>query len=309
MLSVIIPSRAPQYLQKTVNDLLANAEGSIEIIVVYDGIWPEPPLKEDQRVVIIHQGTIHNNLGMRAAINAGVAISKGKYIMKVDEHTAWDKGFDVKLAANCEDTWVVIPRRKRLDPESWTLVRDGRPDVDYMFIAYPYERPNDKTCGLHGDKWDSRSRERMSVLIDDTPTMQGSAYFMTRKHWNRTIKEMDEEHYGKFTQEAQEISIATWLSGGRVIVNKNTWYAHAHKGNAGKGYGFSNAQYAEHQASMERGRLWCINHWLNTKEYKHDWEWFINKFPDMPGWEGDWKARLVADKEREGVWPSSDTVM
>lgn len=93
--------------------------------------------------------------------------------------------------------------------------------------------------------------------------------------------------------------MATWLSGGRVVVNKKTWYAHAHKGNAGKGYGFSNEQYKRHGEEMERGRLWCIEHWLNTKDYEHDWEWFINKFPDMPGWEGDWKARLQADKEKE----------
>ncbi|MFK5165339.1 glycosyltransferase, partial [Propionibacterium freudenreichii] len=63
----------------------------------------------------------HDNRGMRPAINAGVSISKGEYIMKCDEHVMFDQGFDVKLIADCEDNWVVIPRRKRLNAEDWTL--------------------------------------------------------------------------------------------------------------------------------------------------------------------------------------------
>lgn len=300
MLSVIIPSRSPEYLQKTVDDLLAKSRGEVEIIVIYDGIWVDPPLRDDLRVRIIHQGTQHNNRGMRAAINAGVALSKGKYIMKTDEHCMFDEGYDIKLAADCRDNWVVIPRRYRLDADNWSIIRDGRPPVDYMFIAYPYERPNDKTCGLHGDKWDDKTRERTNGYdIDDTPTMQGSCYFMTRRHWDKTIKEMDDKNYGTFTQEAQEISMPTWLTGGRVVVNKKTWYAHYHKGNNGKGYGFSNAQYKKHGEEMERGRRFCIDFWLYTKAYKYDWEWFINKFPDMPGWGTDWKERIVADRAKE----------
>ena len=62
-----------------------------------------------------------------------------------------------------------------------------------------------------------------------------------------------DEKYGPFTQEAQEISNATWLSGGRVMVNKKTWYAHYHKGHRGKGYGFSNEQYKKHGIASEKG--------------------------------------------------------
>lgn len=37
MLSVVIPSRSDQWLQKTVDDLFSKAEGEVEVIVVYDG--------------------------------------------------------------------------------------------------------------------------------------------------------------------------------------------------------------------------------------------------------------------------------
>jgi len=298
--SIIIPDRNGQpYLQQTVDDLLQKAEGDIEIIVVCDGTWPIPSLKDDKRVIVIHHGTIHNNVGMRESINKGVALSKGKYIMKIDEHCSVGQGFDVKLKADCNEDWVVIPRRKRWDAENWVMIQDGRPDIDYMYIEYPYLKPFDKTQGLHGAEW--KRPDRTKYMIDDTPTMQGSCYFMHRSYWNELFPNgLDSENYGTFTQEAQEISMAVWLSGGRVVVNKNTYYAHFHKGKRGKGYGFSNEQYKRHMEGTERGRLYCINKWLYTKEYKYDFDWFVNeKFPDMPGWEGDWRKRLEEDKRKD----------
>lgn len=300
MISCIIPSRSAQWLAKTVNDLLRKAEGEIEVIVVYDGRWPEVEElpEDDPRLIQIHHGELHNHYGMRASINAGVAISKGEYIFVIDEQCAVDQGFDVKLTADCEDNWVVIPRRKRLDAETWTLIEDGRPDIDYMKVDYPYQRPYDKTCGLHGAEW--KRPERADALIDDTPTMQGSCYFMKRSWWDTILPNgLDDENYGTFTQEAQEVSMSTWLSGGRVVVNKKTWYAHWHKGSKGKGYGFSRQQYKKHMQGTEKGRLYCINHWLNTHDYPHDFRWFIEeKFPDMPGWE-NWHERIKQDAPKD----------
>src|ERR1039458_3507153 len=177
MLSIIIPSRSAQYLRQTVKDLFTKAEGEIEVIVVYDGRWPEPEEMpaDDPRLIQIHHGEVHNNLGMRASINAGINIAQGEFVMKIDEQCAVGQGFDKILALACEDNWVVIPRRKRLNAENWTLVEDGRPDIDYMQVDYPYQRPFDKTCGLHGAEW--KRPERAGVQIDDTPTMQGSCYF------------------------------------------------------------------------------------------------------------------------------------
>jgi glycosyltransferase involved in cell wall biosynthesis len=300
MLSVIIPSRVDTYLQRTIDDLLEKAQGEIEIIVVLDGYWPEPALKNDPRVIVLHQGIFHDSLGMRPAINAGVAISRGKYIMKCDEHTMWDAGFDIKLAADCGDEDIIIPRRGRLDADKWEEIVDGRPPIDYMLVDYPYQRPLDKTCGLHGAEWRQRYHDRKDILVDETPTMQGSAYFMKKSYWNKLLPDgMDSNTYGPFTQEAQELSMAAWLSGGRVMVNKKVKYLHMHKGKQhGKGYGFSTEQYRRHCAWNEQGRVYCINHWLYTKAYKYDFKWFVNeKFPDMPGWNPTWEADIARDKE------------
>lgn len=303
MVSIIIPSRSAQYLKKTVDDLFLKAEGEIEVIVVYDGRWPEPEEmpSDDPRLIQIHHGEVHDHNGMRSSINAGMSIAKGGYVMKIDEQCMVDQGFDLKLAADCEDNWVVIPRRHRLEPESWTLIEDGRPPVDYMYLAYPYERPYDKTCGLHGAEWRERQRERADILIDDTMSWQGSCYFMKKSYWDELINPLDDMNYGTFTQEAQEIGNKVWLSGGRLVVNKKTWYAHWHKGKHGKGYGFSNEQYKRHLVGTERGRLYCIDYWVNNhwEGRIHDFDWLIDKFQPVPTWPDDWKERILEDRKKD----------
>ena len=292
-LSVIIPSRQPEYLNKTIEDLLGKAAEDIEIIVVLDGYWSDPPVKEDKRVRLIHFGA---HRGMRDAINAGIRIAGGEYIMKTDEHCMFDEGFDRKLKQDCQDDWVVIPRRKRLDAENWKLIEDGRPDIDYMFVSYPYKEKWDRNCGLYGAEWREKGRERKDILIDDTPTMQGSCWFMPKAYFDKLLPGgMNAENYGPFNHEAQEISMTAWLSGGAIKVNKKTWYAHLHKGRGGKGYGFSNQQYRNFCTSKEKARRYAIDYWLITKDYKHDWKWFMEKFPNMPTWSENWEERLKED--------------
>jgi len=290
MLSVIVPSRSDQYLQKTVDSLLDKAKGEVEVIVVLDGIWSQP--NDDKRVTVIHQGMQHNSLGMRAGINAGMAIAKGGYVMKIDEHCMLDEGYDVKLIEDCEKHDVVVPRRKRLNPEPWTLVEDGRRDIDYMYLTNPFMRPGDKTNGLRGQEWKQRYEENEDILYDESMSTQGSCYFMRKDHWDKVIKRLEDDKYGPFTSEAQEIGLKTQLSGGRLMTNKKTWYAHWWKGKRGKGYGFSNAQYRVHQKETEEGRLYTINYWLYTNEYKYTFEWLMNKFWPVPTWPEDWKELI-----------------
>ena len=297
MLSVIIPSRNADYLQKTVDDLFAKASGELEVIIILDGYWPDPAIVTNKNTRIIHHGMMHNHRGMRAGINSGVSISRGEWVMKTDEHCMFDEGFDKKLIADCDKDWVVVPRRYRLDGDNWSIIEDGRPPIDYMYIAYPYERPHDKTCGLHGAEWKEWYHEKKDTLIDDTMSWQGSCWFCSREHWDRVIQQLDDVNYGPFTQEAQEIGNKTWLSGGRLVVNKKTWYAHYHKGKKGKGYGFSNAQYRLHQAGTEKGRRFCIDYWINDRwpEAVHSFEWLLEKFWPVPTWPENWKEQIKVD--------------
>lgn len=95
LVSIIIPSRNEQFLQKTILDLLAKATQDIEIIAVLDGYWPpQNEIVNDKRVIYVH---FSEAKGMRNAINSGVAIANGEFILKSDAHCMFAKGFDEVL--------------------------------------------------------------------------------------------------------------------------------------------------------------------------------------------------------------------
>ncbi len=285
LLSVIIPSRSDIYLQKTIDDLLVNAEEGIELIVVLDGYRPKNPIRKDPRLQILNHGSLQNNLGMRASINKGVESSRGQYIMKIDEHCAVDQGFDKKLKADYADDWVVTPRKHGLDAKNWKISEGKRSSVDNMYFAYPY---------LDYHKWHSWYDRRKDVLIDDCLGMEGSCYFMSRKHWN-WLGGLDEKNYGKFHYEPQEICLKTWLGGGRVMTNKKTWFAHWHR--RAKGYRFSNRQYRELYDTKTVISKYVHDYWLNNRWEKrvHNIEWLVEKFWPMPYWNDDWRQTITTD--------------
>lgn len=275
-ISIIIPSRNEIFLNKTIEDILNKAQGLIEVIVVLDGYWPKPKLIADPRVVLIHRG---KPKGMRAGINAGVAIAKGKYIMKCDAHCMFMEGFDTELASYCDKNWVVVPRRKRLDAKNWKILNVGKPDVDYEYLSFPNESGNWKD-GLHGKIWNERAQERKNIFIDDNMSAQGSCWFMHKNYFHELELE-DEENYGTFSNEFQEIGLKCWLSGGRVVTNKKVWYAHLHK-TEGRGYSLDRNQ-------LKKGKAYTNRWFRNTAWHKQTlpFAWLIERFSPVPRWPKD----------------------
>ena len=216
MLSIVIPSYKDPSLVKTIDSLLENTEGSIEILAVLDGYWPAFELRDDPRVRYIHLG---KNGGMRNAINTGVAAANGEYIMRTDEHCVFGKGYDVILTRDCEPNWIVTPRRYYLDTEKWEVM-----DLAYV----DYEKLAIHNGKFEGQKWHSRGREREHIMVDETMAMQGSCWVMSRKWWDDTIGELQTEGYGPMYQDSHEMAFKTWKKGGKLMVNKNTWFAHKH---------------------------------------------------------------------------------
>lgn len=283
MISVVIPTRGEQFLQKTINDILKKSTTEIEILPVCDGIFQE--IEHDDRVKPLMLSTTR---GMRAAINAGVAEAQGEYILKTDGHCMFDEGFDAKLLANIDATTIVIPRRWRLDPEEWKLSEVERGCIDYEYLSYPVDGG-----GLHGKQWNERTVERLNkpeYLIDDQMSFQGSCWFMEKQYFY-FLELMDEVSYGPFWQEAQEIGLKAWLSGGRVVTNKNTWYAHLHKGSKyGRGFKLD--------GSWKPQGVQFANKWVDEKVWHkqiYPLSYLVDKFWPVPGWPEDYKSKI--DKE------------
>ena len=298
--SVIIPSRNELFLSQTINDILSKATGDVEVIAVLDGYWPDPPLNEDPRLILIHRGEAK---GMRASINAGAAIAKGEYLIKTDAHCMFAEGFDEVLKANCDDNWIVIPPRYSLDAENWAIENNGKPRRDYHYLCYP--DPNkDHDHGMHGVEWWSRCKERLDdpqYTIDDNMSCQGSCWFMKKTWFTDFLQGLSEVGYGTFSQEFQEIGLKTWLGGGEVKVNKNTFYCHLHKG---KRYG---RMYNQNHQEIINAHNWAAWHWMNNEEpnMKYNLKWLIHKFWPVPTWEecwmNDWEESLEKWK-REFRW-------
>lgn len=299
MVSIIIPSRNEKYLKRTIEELLEKAVEEIEIIVVLDGYWPPP---ED----IINKSNVHyihfsDPRGMRSAINKGVAVARGDYIMKIDAHCMVCEGFDLLLRANCEDNWVVVPTRKRLDPEKWEVIEDGRPDINHMYLSYPDDPSVWGGSSLQGKEWreknlgsihhDNSHDENMFVNLVDLMTAQGSCWFMKRDyyHW---LELMDEENYGEFAKEMQEIGLKCWLSGGRMVRNRKTWYAHWHKPKShGRGYSLNKSEWKK---GTEYTARWVTDYLKGTHTWIkqiHDFKFIIDRFWPIPGWPEDWRDK------------------
>jgi glycosyltransferase involved in cell wall biosynthesis len=234
-LSVIIPSYRDPLLHKTIDSMLQNSGlgDQLEIIPVLDGYWPEKPIIEDERVRVVHLGT---NGGMRNAINNGVRVARGEYILRADEHNMFGERFDLILTSQCEPNWIVTPRRYFLDPVKWEVM--DMPPIDYAKLKIcktgEHKDFEDETKVVMGEKfsgvdWPERAKERINIPIDETMAMQGSCWIMPHKWWDDVIGELQTEGYGPLYQDSHEMVFKTWKAGGKLMVNKNTWHAHKHR--------------------------------------------------------------------------------
>jgi hypothetical protein len=279
--SIIIPSRNEIFLNATVKDLLAKAEGDIEIIAILDGYWPRPPLPTDKRIKQLHFGDAQ---GMRPGINAAVQVATGEYLLKCDAHTMWDQGYDRKLIEDYrEGNWILTPRRYPLDAEKWAI-ETGNPKypIDYEFLSYGLERPEDPTCGFHGTAWTKRREERKHLMLDKDMSSQGSAWFMARKHFDR-IGPLRIDLFGSFYGESQEIGLVTQLQGGAMMRTKHTWYAHLRKGKKwGRGYALGPNGHRRGAGLMVR--MCMLDEWPNQVRTLQS---LVEEFWPVPTWPED----------------------
>jgi len=258
-LSVVIPSRNEPYLQKTIDSLLTSAMGEIEVIVVLDGYWPDPPIESNSKVTLIH---FSEPRGMRAAINAGARLAKGKYLMKCDAHCTFAEGFDIELAKSCRHDWTVVPQRYDANDN----FEEVQKVCSFEYINLP---------SFKGKKWPEYEKRAGDKPLAELMTFQGSCWFMfLDRFW--FYGGIDEVNYGMMGREAQEVSLKTWLSGGRLLLNRNTWYAHWSK---------PNSHYPGRAEAKEKSIAYCKELWLNNKWplQVRTLAWLVERFAPVPG--------------------------
>lgn len=295
-LSILIPARNEEFLGRTIQDIFENSEANTEVIVILDGYLPNPPLPVDHRVTVIYNPV---SVGQRAGTNQAAHIAKGKYLMKADAHLAFDKGFDRKMLDAFKETGdnvTMIPMMRNLHVFDW-VCEDGhrryqgnsgpceeckKPTTkDVVWI--PKKSPTthsfrfDKT--MHFQYWGEWSKTQTGD-IRETMSIQGSCFMLTKEKW----LELDicSEEFYSWGQQGVEVACKTWLSGGRVLVNMRTWYAHMFRTKSGDfGFPYSNPQ-DKVNANRELSReLFQRDKWPKaTRKF----QWLLDKF-NPPDWE------------------------
>ena len=332
-LSIIIPSANEMFLKDTIEDILKNKEANTEVIATLDGKWADPPVPIYPHVSIIY---VPKSVGMRAASNLAAKLAKGKYILKCDAHCSFDKGFDRKMLEAFKitgDNVTMVPTMRNLHAFNWRCHRCGWTKYqgptptrcegchDSRFIRRKIiwvgkERPQSNSYTFDSNphfqyfnEYTKRPEYKESLKktgITESMSLQGSAFMCTReKYWE--LKLSDEE-LGNWGNQGIEVACKTWLSGGRVLVNHNTWYAHMFR-TQGEGFGFP----------WEVSGRDCQKTKNNVRDlfWEHKWpqqtrplSWLLEKFWPIPanknsiGWTDD---ALKSIKESESVFSNLRT--
>lgn len=310
-LSVIITARNEEFLSRTVDGVLEAREANTNVIVLLDGKWAEPPLKDHKDVIILYYP---ESIGQRAGINQAVKLSTAKYIMKLDAHCIVDKGFDRVLCEAGDKLGPLVtqvPTQYNLHAFDWKCNKCGNrwyqgPTPTHCMLPGE-KRGENKSCDstefervmvwkprfnrksehyrfdtdLHFQYWGSLGKRKgFEGDITETMSLLGACFFMNReRYWE--LGGSDENH-GSWGQQGTEIACKTWLSGGRLVTNRKTWYAHLFRTQGGD-FGFP---YKHKPGAVENARDYSQNLWKNNKWDKQvrPLQWLIDRFTPVPGW-------------------------
>lgn len=309
------------FLAQTVANIIQNKRGRTEVIVALDGAWADPGIPDHPDVTLVY---FPESLGQRESTNRICKLSRAKYVMKIDAHCAVDVGFDVKLMEDMQDHWTVIPLMYNLHAFDWVCKNCG--SRQYQGPSDKYKKC-DKCAGerereiiwkprlnkkstfyrfdktLHFQYWGAfGSRPEAQGDIAPTLSIQGSCFMLTReKYWELNI--CDNAH-GSWGQQGVEVAYKTWVSGGEVMVNKKTWYAHMFRTQGGD-FGFP---YPLSGSDVEKARAY--SRWLTKKGNfdkalpGRDLDWLLQKFYPVPDWHDEKKQTVVnsSDVRREIIF-------
>lgn len=150
-------------------------------------------------------------------------------------------------------------------PQSWAYCFDAEPHFQY-FEDYK-NRPGVR-------------EQAAETGLTETMSLQGSFFMATREaYWRLNLSG---EELGNWGNQGLEVACKVWLSGGRVLVNHRTWYAHMFRTQGGDfSFPYENPGNAVARTKKNVRDLF----WKNRFPHQiYSVKWLVEKFWPVPGW-------------------------
>jgi glycosyltransferase involved in cell wall biosynthesis len=298
-LTIIIPAKNEEFLGRTLKSLLSTIENeNTDIVVVLDGYTvPIGDLPKDGRISVIEN---KKSIGQRASVNKALIETMSEYVMKIDAHCSFDKGFDRKMLEafnRCDDNTVMVPVMRNLHAFDWVCSNGhrryqgpsgvcevcGEPttkDVVWIAKSNPQSTAYRFDKDMHFQYWNEFGRKQRGDLTE-TLNIQGSCFMTTRENFLKL--DLCSEDFNSWGQQGVEVACKTWLSGGKVLVNRKTWYAHMFRTQGGDfGFPYDNPEDKVLQNRELSKELFLNNKWNKAV---HPFSWLLEKFGPVLGWE------------------------
>lgn len=317
-LSILIPANNEMFLSRTIEDILENIEADTEIIAILDSKWSD--IKQNERVNVIYVSEV---VGQRAATNLAAKLAQGKYVAKVDAHCSFDKGFDRKMLEGFKqvgDDVTMVPIMRNLHAFSWKCYHCGwkkyqgptpqacedcgkRDKVRRKMIWQPrrgtysqsYSFDSEPHFQYFGEyKKTKKYDEDKKTGFTESMSLQGSFFMCTREKYFEL--NLSDESFGSWGNQGIELACKTWLSGGRVLVNHNTWYAHMFRTQGGD-FSFPYDQSGRGVEKTKR-KVWDFFFGGKFKQQKYPVSWLVERFMPVPGWT-DEDLKKLKEKEND----------
>lgn len=335
-LSVIVPARNEEWLAQTIERLVERKRGNTEVIVVCDGYWPDPEVRDYDDVRVIH---LSEPIGQRAAQNLGVKLSTAKYVMKLDAHCDMSEGFDVEMLKAFEevgDNVTMTPMMLNLWVFDWKCKKCGsrwyqgpapvrcmkrgkntsevleHPECDGTnFTKRLVFKPRPDTPHSTSFRFDSdlhfqyfqEYKDRQEGDLVESMSLQGSCFMSERsRYWKL---DLCDQSWGSWGNQGTEVACKSWLSGGRVIINKRCTQAHLFRTQPGFSF-----PYQQSGRGQQNARDICNDIFKNNK-WEHQTlplSWLVDKFSPVPGWSDEdvLKIRSVPLNPQPSILPKTD---
>ena len=266
----------------------------------------DPVIEQHPDVNVIY---VPEAIGQRAMTNLCAKIAKGKYLMKVDAHCSFDEGFDVKMLEGFKktgDNVVMVPVMRNLWAFDWKCYKCG---------WKKYQGPTPKVCPDCGETkkirrkiiWKGKERpqstsycfdsephfqyfkewaktetykEQLKTGFTESMSIQGSCFMVAKdKYWELNLSD---ESFGSWGSQGIEVACKFWLSGGGVLINHNTWYAHMFRTQGGD-FSFP---YPQSGKKVQNAKKKAKDLFFNSKWDKQIYplSWLVEKFWPVKGW-------------------------